>query len=55
MCSNNNSTSDRTGASSSSSFDRTVIQSMPALKVGSLRKKLWDLPQKLFCPLVGVC
>lgn len=55
MCSNNNSTCDRTGASSSSSFDRTVIQSKPALKVGSLRKKLWDLPQKLFCPLVGVC
>lgn len=23
--------------------------------LGSLRTKLWQLPQKLFCPLVGVC
>jgi hypothetical protein len=55
MCSDNKSPGDRTAASSSSSVDRIDIQSVPALKVGSLRKKLWDLPQKLFCPLVGVC
>lgn len=30
-------------------------ESTKNMKVGSLRQKLWDLPQKLFCPLVGVC
>jgi hypothetical protein len=33
----------------------TVSEIVTVANIGSLRKKLWDLPQKLFCPLVGVC
>jgi Uncharacterized protein conserved in bacteria (DUF2325) len=55
MCNDTSGPGDKTTASRCSSFDRIDIESMPDLKVGSLRKKLWDLPQKLFCPLVGVC
>jgi Uncharacterized protein conserved in bacteria (DUF2325) len=60
MCNHTSSPDDITTTSEtatciSKSAEGIDVQQITALKVGSLRKKLWDLPQKLFCPLVGVC
>lgn len=55
MCNDTHSQCKIAAVNISSGLKGSITEEKVIPKVGSLRKKLWDLPQKLYCPIVGVC